>query len=97
MAKSNVVNLANKNSWKPRTQIEDLDEEVEFLAAQLQKSRLSDEEVAARIGAARASKMAVETVRKFRELETRQPRNFTKIWIAWVLGWWRKGWERIAS
>ena len=78
---------------KPKPQSLGLDPDHEQLAALLQRSGLSDAEIAKRVGAARGHAMTVSTVTNLRELATRRPQNFTLTWVGWAIGYsrtWRK-------
>jgi hypothetical protein len=80
-----------KNRFKAAPQA-DVDPAVEELASLIQRSKLSDAQIAAKVGEHRHSRMSVSTVTKIRELETKRPSNFTLTWIGWVLGF-RREWR----
>ncbi len=87
---SNVHRLAdiprNVNKVRPAPQTDIVDKDVEYISSLIQKSRLTDEEIARRISEIRKSKMSPITVRKIRELAVRRPLNYTLDWIGHILG-----------
>lgn len=83
-----------KASWsRLKTQAAVIDPNVEKLAALLQQSNMTDEQIAAKVSQARSHKMAPETVQNIRELHTRRPQGYTLHWVGWAIGFtleWRK-------
>ena len=80
----------NRTQLKPQVEV---DEDVERLAALVQRSGLKDHAIAAKVSAARHAKTSPETVANVRELSTRRPQNYTLKWIGWAIGYsreWRK-------
>jgi hypothetical protein len=85
--------MAHGSTARAKPQAEDIDEELEQLASLVQRSRMTDKAIAAKISAARHSRMDPKTVTNVRELRTTRARNFTLKWIGWAIGYsreWRK-------
>lgn len=88
------MHMRKINIPKPAKPQADVDPEVEQLAALLQHSGMTDDQIAEKVGKARGSKMSPETVRGVRELITKRPQNFTLSWVGWAIGK-RRVWQDI--
>ena len=78
------IHSPNKRKAKPQTAYVDI--YYEAVAAALQRSGMTDEQIADKISAARGSRMAVITVTNVRELIVSRPNSYTLMWLAWSVG-----------
>ena len=87
-----MSNVRPVNFRRPEPQVTDVDPTVEQLASLLQRSGLTDQQVATLVSAARHTRMEPSTVRKLRELAVRRPQNYTLDWIAFAIGYAAIAW-----
>ena len=73
----------------------EVDPIVDELAGLIHASKLTNEQIAARVGDARKSKMSPETVASIRDRTVVRPQNYTVMWIAYGIGKRRGNWVDI--
>lgn len=83
---SKTILLPSKNRRKTKPQAAIIDPMVEELAAMLQNSTITDEQMANKIAKARGHGMSASTIRNIRELSVTRPQNYTVEWIGFALG-----------
>ena len=71
---------------RPKPQARVIDPEMERLAAMMQRSGMTDVQIADKVTKARGSTLSPSTVCNVRDLATTRPQNYTLEWIGWALG-----------